>query len=47
MKLDPKENKVGVFYKHRQGGSSYATIKSNWQELYDDLAPFLKQEGHL
>jgi hypothetical protein len=46
MKFDPKENKVGVFYRHRDKRSSYATIKSSWQELYNDLAPHLHKDGH-
>ena len=47
MKFDPNENKVGVFYRHLNKASSYGTIKSNWQELYDDLAPYLEKEGHM
>lgn len=47
MKFEPNENKVGVFYRHKDKRSSYGTIKSNWQDLYDDLAPALEKDGHM
>jgi hypothetical protein len=47
MKFDIKEIKVGVFYRHEDKRSSYATIKGSWQDLYNDLAPYLEKEGHM
>jgi len=33
-------------YRHPSKATSYGTIKGSWQELYNDLRPFLKGNGH-
>lgn len=38
---------VGVCYRHRDKTASYGTYKRTWQELHDDLVPFLREHGHM
>jgi hypothetical protein len=45
--ISPDENRVGIRYRHSGKACCYATIKYSWQELYDDLIPYLEKEGHM
>ncbi len=42
IQLPSKDNRVGVQYRHENRMISHATIKANWQKLYDDLFPYLQ-----
>jgi hypothetical protein len=40
-------NRKGICYRHEDQTSSYGTYGTSWQNLYDDLHIFLKQNNHL
>ncbi len=44
--VDRKDLK-GVCYRHHDNTASYGTYKTTWKELYDDLGPFLVEQGHM
>jgi len=33
-------------YRHANNTTSYGTVKGSWKALYDDLRPYLEQQGH-
>lgn len=38
------KNKKGVCYRHKNNSSSYGTYGKSWEEIYNDLMPFLKSK---
>lgn len=44
---DKKDKEILFSYRNDQKHNTYGTVAKTFQELFDDLYPFLVKEGHI